>query len=558
MPPFIYQMKKLIYLFTLLPLLIGCGSTQHTDVDVLTPDPEPQNSGDNTPSVSPTDGDGDDSGDVTPDPDELLFKKDTLELFYDAMKGHNFTADDHVELKQTFYGNDYALINVVNEREIGVARFNNQGIFAFFENDNKEYQIHGMLTPNTELSIYDGFNNCTRLEYLPRYAWVKSVSSPKYSITNPSEEVRSLLEESAYAGSVDLQSLSSLTLSKDTTNKTLILSFTFRVSSGVSNYDVTISNIGKNTNVKVLNFITHTTVTPQTDWNVYQNEAFNRYNVWEKQPVPFYQGFSIGLYLFFREYSGFSICMIFDYCAAPSSVGAYAETLTDNGFLPTPRDNPTGERKFAKKIDESTALLATFRFISTSELDEINQIAFPNGYLQIVLSVGVPESEITLTTANEKLAHAGLVSLSGTGISLITFYDINLAIGNIADDEEYRTLYDSYNLPYDETPFTDYFELHLQVSQFTDASAIVDAFANQLIQNYDFVCSVDEFTSVSNLTALTFTLFKYDVNDKLDTAIYIDMFNLQGELNEYGGEVSITVEKYSETGKIIFGSLDNE
>ena len=534
-------MKKLIYLFALIPLLFGCASKPSEEPGEST---NPDDSGEVTPP--------DDGGQVTPDPDEILFKKDALDIFYTAMKGHNFTADDKFELKQTFFGEDYVLIDIIGERQTGIARFGNQGIFTFFENNAKQYEVFGMLTPNASLSIYDGFNNATRLEYLPKGAWVKGASSGNYSLRNISSAIKDTLAESAFAGASDLNSFLSLTLSKDVKKKTLALAFEFKNTSGVANYTVTISNIGKNKNEQIENYINNTTVTSQTDWNEYQKEAFERYNIWNQMDIPFYTGFTNGLSLYFYTFSGISICTIYDYGATIADESGYARFLAQNGFGATPRDGVGGERKFAKQLTADSSLLATFRFISPTELDAINQEAFPNGYLQIVLSVGSPEAEIDLATANSKLAHAGLVSLESGNYTYITFYDIAKAIGNIADDEDYRAIYDAFDLPYDIPPYTDYFEMHLGIEEFSEACSIVNPFALDLINNHDFICSVEGFTKVENLSAYTFGLYKYDSDDKLDTAVYIDLYDTYGELNEYGKDVSIVVEKFSSTGKIIF------
>ena len=486
-----------------------------------------------------------------------------LDNFYRDIKSGNFTVDDHQELKQVFYSDKCFETDITGKRVAGILKADTieekKGIYEFYQKDDGSYGIHGMLTEVYNLSIFDFSNNFYRVSYCNKTVYEKKGDSYilDCSIVFPYQyrDAQQYWTESGFVSSYDMTYMEKIIISKAKGGYTV--KFSFRESRKGDNYSISITNIGKNKNEALENFVENPTIVKQTDWNEYQREAIDFYGF---KDTPFYSGYTTGFRLYFGVISQTEAAamVVYDYFGTAEDENGFKSELLEKDYYE--QSYVGGIYTYAKNLDDGTASIISFEFVAPSELDAYDLIAFPRGYFQVVYSSGIQTVNVTLEQANTYITNAQLPTIADNDkITRITYSNDNLLYADIENDPGVIAACAEAGI--EPGPFYDYlFTLTFYIENKNDAFALVDQYRNSLLQmdNRHFA---EEYNTTnipaSQLSAYSVELCENDVENIPDVAIDIYYFNMFGELNEYGGFVQIMFGKFTDVYKTIYYKDNN-
>ena len=477
--------------------------------------------------------------------DPVTPTKFEISEFYDAIKTRNFTASDG-ELSQIYIGKDILKIQITNQVDTAIVRME-QGIFEIYKTESG-YNQHGMVTPNKEMDITDSLFNFYRITYIQSKYWTYSEGSNSYSFNDIKNQRESLIGTGFFSSGA-FDSIISITLSKK--DQGYNFKVNFNKSSGFSNYTVSVTNIGLNTDKELESFIKNTTLVKQTEWNSYQLSALTTYGFLE---APFLKSYTLGLKLAFQNVYGNYMFFTYDYYSNKQKESDIALELTQLGFKD--ESNLTSDiKKYSKpSADEGYKLVLEFKYVPVSELeDEINKKAFPNGYLQIAHYFTVTTKEVTLDEIKLVTDAMHLAALpANEGISKIEMTDYADMMNASFYDEEYLAYFKELGVEpgplYDE-----YCSIYFSISDKNEAVSYIDNYREAIRNaNYEATELIDDTKSIIETASNTAAYYMF--NEETD---YMPMYEVYVYLNdstsqEWSGVIEFVFIKYTELGVLFF------
>ena len=482
--------------------------------------------------------------------------------FYNDLEVKNYTVSDN-ETTQIFYSDDALIYEKINQVNTGVVKMK-QGIFEIHETSLGEYETHGMITPNTELSLFDGCNNFYDFSYIPQTKWTKN---KKTYVLRPTASNFSVLIYTGYFASNDKDYISEIVLSKKKAHE-YVIDVNYKQSALDAkireNYQIVFNNFKKNKNEKLDNYIKSTTVTAQTGWNEYQLSALNTYGF---NDLPFLSSYTIGMKLSFIRISGYAsggyACILYDCMSDVSKENSIASELEGLGFV------KKGNKSYRKASTlPNLDFNATYSFITHEEIEKMvsqgeasegDLLAYPNGYMQILFAYSFSEEEITLDNLNNVLTSSmelGEMEPSSY-INKITHIDYKDALNEEAvTDEEYIAMFEELGVEpgplYDELA-----SYYLYIDNENDAVSYIDNYRTSIKEAGYFFNNVNEgdkeSMSIKDMTSRCVEYYKYDgVHSMPKYVIDIYLFNSgEGDFS-WNGVVEIVITKYTDLGILLY------
>lgn len=486
---------------------------------------------------------------VTPTKVDTSFK---IDEFYNDLERKNYTISDG-ELTQIFYNENALLYRVIDQVDTAVVKMR-QGIFEIHKTENS-FEPHGMLTPNTDLDLLDGCSNFHDISSIGKGQWKYDKESDTYTL-KPTSFTYETLSYTGYFSAPDYSYIRDIVLSK--TNKhEYKLDVHYKTSAKKEDYTITFTHYGENVNHELMEYISNTTLTPQTDWNSYQLSALETYGF---SNVPYLSSFTLGFKMYFMNFSGYAsggyACMVYDCMSDASMVEGIGEELISLGFEKESNNRYT--------IDSETVglkLSVTYAYISHEEIEvmvahkEANKgdlLAYPNGYMQYLFAYSFAEVETDFTSLNDVMMNSmSLPSLvEESFISKVTSISYKESFNNVAvTDEDYLAMFNE--LGYEPGPlYEELSSYYFYIESEEDAISYIDKYLSKIDESY--ICTGDRDISISEETSRSkeFYMLEDDMV-KYIVDVYLYDSSSSGDLL-FPGVVEILITKYTELGAMFF------
>jgi len=468
-----------------------------------------------------------------------------IEDFYQDIEFGSYVADNGVS-KQTFYGEKGILVE--NEEEsYGFVKVEEQGIFEFHVKEDGDYEVHGMLSPNSELPLF-------RFAYC--FSQILDLDSDLFSFVQ--EKGFYHLEADTYAKNVfsylglltDVDNIKEANLYQNS-NGYLFES----VYEDDSTVYITITDIGKTKNKKMDTFAS-TKKEKQTEWNDYQKKAISYYGFWD---IPFFSSYTLGLQLYFQTITlnglPLTACLCYDYLSSKDSEASIASELENRfGYQEHSSSKQGGVYVYSKPYNADMDLFVSFRFVDVTELSADDAIAYPYGYMQVSYSYAPSEKDFTSDELDTQL-----LSLNYPAMGL--------------DDSKLDRIYEiSYKESQNEAMMTspDFIEM-LKEKGLEPGPVFGEYFSLYLVsEEEDYLCSTLD-TFISNLKQLGFAIrIGFEDYDSLPikqmpNGIGFDLFDGDGyplvsfdfytkslDTGKYEGSMEIVLTQYTELAQKVF------
>ena len=475
----------------------------------------------------------------------------TIQEFYNAIESRNFTASDG-ELSHIYIGNDILKIQSTGQIDTAVVRMK-QGIFEIYKTDNG-YNSHGMVTPNKEMDITDSLYNFYRIVYLRQIYWSYNKTSDTFSIKTNIVH-RDALLDTGFIASGEYQYISNVTLKRNIETHGYDFNVNFIESSKIESYTIAITNIGKNSDRELENYIKNTTLSAQTEWNSYQLSALEEFGLIE---APFLNSYTLGLKLYFQQvYAGEYALIVYDYLSNKSKETDIVNELVILGFT-----NEANQASDIKKYSKPSLItgykfVIEFRFVPVEEIEgEANKQAFPYGYMQVMYSYVVAKNETTLEALNSDMEKMQLTGLpTSESIKKVETIDYAGLMNSSIYEDEFIEAFNELGI--EPGPlYEEYRSILLSIDKKTEAVTYLDNY-RQTIRDANYISSelIDDTKSIDETSGNSAAYFKYDSSSDVFPMYEIYMYLNDSTTQQWSGVVEIVIIKLTDLGVYFYSQL---
>ena len=472
-----------------------------------------------------------------------------LDYFYSSIEGMNFSVNDN-EYEQIFYSHDAMIQNITGQRQTGIVRLKDQGIFEIHTLDNGEFETHGMLSPNFELEYTDFLNNFYRIKYLDKSNWRTKEDGYTLPIVTGAY---SNLTETGYFVKDEEGLIENIKLTADETKREFYINVKYEETAKKEDFILTIKDIGNCKNEKLENYVKTALITRQTDWNDYQMSAIKAYGFWD---VPYFQAFTKGLKLYFQSYaaygSGGYIFLAFDYMSDKNKETEYARELQLLGYTRDSTLEGDGVNAFVQEETPGYNRVISFKYIPVEEIDSYERVAFPYGYMQVSYNYALSERTSSVQETDELLNSVDLPSISDPDLNIkkVTIIDYKKMMNDEAMSEENIAIFEEAGI--EPGPVYDiYCSIFFYIDKKADAIAFIDDYMESIDRKiYRPTELFDDGDSIEDIYMNSAEYYHVDFKGRPESVI--DIYLNDSSYQTWTGVVEFVITKYTETGKRLF------